>query len=148
MSKQDVKSTQSTLAESMRFSEVPLSHYNFSMKVGTRILQVQIEITSDSLIIEALETAIDYFVQIYYDQDINEKLDNYEVYSADPQGNPLQTKFKTDQLLQEIDCQNFALVVKKKGALLSILKQPLQKEIRITDKLEIPKFRYNTTIAK
>ncbi|CAD8103169.1 unnamed protein product [Paramecium sonneborni] len=148
MSKQNVKATSSTLAESAYMNETQLSFYNFSLKVAQKILQVQIEITSDSLIIEAVETAIDYFTQIYYDQDINENADIYEVFSADQQGNPLKTKFKSDQILQEIECKSFALVVKKKGTLLSILKQPILKESPITSTKELPKFRYDTTINK
>ncbi|CAD8106153.1 unnamed protein product [Paramecium sonneborni] len=148
MSKQNVKATSSTLAESAYMNEAQLNQYNFSLKVAQKILQVQIEITSDSLIIEAVETAIDYFTQIYYDQDINENAEIYEVFSADQQGNPLKTKFKTEQLLQEIECKSFALVVKKKGTLLSILKQPILRESPTKSTKEQPKFRYDTTISK
>ncbi|CAD8095368.1 unnamed protein product [Paramecium primaurelia] len=148
MSKQNVKATSSTLAESAYINEMQLCQYNFSLKVGQKMLQVQIEITPDSLMIEAIETAIDYFTQIYYDQDINENAEIYEVFSADQQGNPLKTKFKTEQLLQEIECKSFSLVLKKKGTLLSILKQPILRESPTQGTKELPKFRYDTTISK
>ncbi|CAK93898.1 unnamed protein product (macronuclear) [Paramecium tetraurelia] len=148
MSKQNLKATSSTLAESAYMTEMQLSQYNFSLKVANKLLQVQIEITPDSLMIQAIETAIDYFTQIYYDQDINENAETYEVFSADQKGNPLKTKFTTEQLLQEIECKSFALVTKKKGTLLSILKQPILKESTIKCNKEIPKFRYDTTINK
>ncbi|CAD8187451.1 unnamed protein product [Paramecium pentaurelia] len=148
MSKQNVKATSSTLAESAYINEMQLCQYNFSLKVGQKMLQVQIEITPDSLMIEAIETAIDYFTQIYYDQDINENAEIYEVFSADQQGNPLKTKFKTEQLLQEIECKSFSLVLKKKGTLLSILKQPILRESQTQGTKELPKFRYDTTISK
>ncbi|CAD8195309.1 unnamed protein product [Paramecium pentaurelia] len=148
MSKQNVKATSSTLAESAYMNEIQLSQYNFSLSVAKNILQVQIEITPDSQMIQAIETAIDYFNQIYYDQDINENVETYEVFSADQKGNPLKTKFRTEQLLQEIECKSFALVSKKKGTLLSILKQPILKESLIKGTKELPKFRYDTTITK
>ncbi|CAD8187536.1 unnamed protein product [Paramecium octaurelia] len=148
MSKQNVKTTSSTLAESAYTTEMQLCQYNFSLKVAQKTLQVQIEITPDSLMMEAIETAIDYFTQIYYDQDINENAEIYDVFSADQQGNPLKTKFKTEQLLQEIECKSFALVLKKKGTLLSILKQPILRETTTQGTKELPKFRYDTTITK
>lgn len=33
--------------------------------------------------IDAMETAIDYLVQLNYDKDINDNIDHYDVFSAD-----------------------------------------------------------------
>lgn len=71
---------------------MPNSQFYFNVKSNSKMLQVMIEMSLNSYLLDAIENALIYFIELNPQHKISEQIDLYEVYEANKLGEPILQK--------------------------------------------------------
>lgn len=103
-----------------------IGQYFFDFSPPNAHLQVMIEVRTDTFLLQALEVALQYFIELNPEHRITDSTDIYDVYASDERGNPSGGKIDLETKLHEIRSHRFVLVARKKSTLLTLLRQPVK----------------------